>query len=69
MEQHESPDERSGNGAAVLQQGQDCVTGIHAVKEKIAVDKGYRVVYIWENEMRSLSDTELEKLLIERLSV
>ena len=39
------------------------------VKEKIAVDKGYKVVYIWENEMRSLSETELEKLLVERLSV
>lgn len=38
-------------------------------KEKIAVDRGYKIVYIWENEMRQLSESDLEKLLIERLSV
>jgi len=39
------------------------------IKKKIAVDNGFTIVYIWENEMRQLSDEDLEQLLISRLNI
>lgn len=36
-------------------------------KKQLAIDKGYKIVYIWENEMRKLSDFNLEQLLVEKL--
>ncbi len=36
-------------------------------KQSLALDQGYKVVYIWEDEMKRLSDFDLENLLIERL--
>jgi hypothetical protein len=36
-------------------------------KQQLAIDNGYKIVYIWESEMRNLSDEQLEKLLMQRL--
>lgn len=37
-------------------------------KKQLAIDRGYKICYIWESEMRNLSDEDLEQLLFDKIN-
>lgn len=41
--------------------------GTRQTKKEIAESYGYEVVYIWEHELRKLTDEQASELIIEKL--